>query len=87
MKDEDAEDSGGSLGANGGGGGSGGLDSNNSKKELVDAEESSPAALTHPGTPVSTGNETAGSNPVATGGHHTMEFFEMCAALITQLAR
>ena len=21
------------------------------------------------------------------GGHHTMEFFEMCAALITQLAR
>lgn len=26
------------------------------------------------------------SNP-APGGHHTMEFFEMCAALITQLAR
>ena len=23
----------------------------------------------------------------APGGHHTMEFFEMCAALITQLAR
>lgn len=23
----------------------------------------------------------------AGGGHHTMEFFEMCAALITQLAR
>jgi len=25
--------------------------------------------------------------PVTPGGHHTMEFFEMCAALITQLAR
>ena len=27
-------------------------------------------------------------NPLALeSGHHTMEFFEMCAALITQLAR
>jgi len=25
--------------------------------------------------------------PPQTTGHHTMEFFEMCAALITQLAR
>jgi len=35
--------------------------------------------------PPITGNEKA--SIVAPGGHHTMEFFEMCAALITQLAR
>lgn len=27
------------------------------------------------------------TNTVPCGGHHTMEFFEMCAALIIQLAR
>jgi len=75
LKEEDGEDSGAPPGS---------LESNNSKKELVDAaEESSPTAV----TPVSTRNETTGSNLMATGGHHTMEFFEMCAALITQLAR
>ena len=75
LKEEDGEDSGAPPGS---------LESNNCKKELVDAaEESSPTAV----TPVSTRNETTGSNLMATGGHHTMEFFEMCAALITQLAR
>jgi 5'-AMP-activated protein kinase catalytic alpha subunit len=29
----------------------------------------------------------SGDAMVETQGHHTMEFFEMCAALITQLAR
>jgi 5'-AMP-activated protein kinase catalytic alpha subunit len=38
---------------------------------------------------ISTTSETEVEKPVLTldSGHHTMEFFEMCAALITQLAR
>lgn len=36
-------------------------------------------------TPVQTGIGTSSSKP--SSGHHTMEFFEMCAALIIQLAR
>lgn len=35
-------------------------------------------------TPVQIGNNTINSKPK---GHYTMEFFEMCAALIIQLAR
>jgi 5'-AMP-activated protein kinase catalytic alpha subunit len=40
----------------------------------------------------SAADRTAASNAVSSlesqvTGHHTMEFFEMCAALITQLAR
>jgi len=57
--------------------------------------EDSEASTTLP-APVSTGNESPKVPPGgigglvpggAPGGHHTMEFFEMCAALITQLAR
>ena len=33
-------------------------------------------------------SSSSDGNPLALeSGHHTMEFFEMCAALITQLAR
>lgn len=31
--------------------------------------------------------DTSSVAPTQSTGHHTMEFFEMCAALITQLAR
>ena len=34
-----------------------------------------------------TGEAKAGEQPYHGSSHHTMEFFEMCAALITQLAR
>lgn len=37
-------------------------------------------------TPVQMG-QNAPTNTVKPTGHHTMEFFEMCAALIIQLAR
>ena len=33
------------------------------------------------------GAEASQTQLTAAGGHPTMEFFEMCAALITQLAR
>ena len=38
---------------------------------------------------IATEQERKGSSAgfVSPEGHHTMEFFEMCAALITQLAR
>ncbi len=38
-------------------------------------------------TETSTSAVAANNEPNTPGGHHTMEFFEMCAALITQLAR
>lgn len=50
------------------------------EKEDTDDESSSPMAPPPPMAPPSTG-------PPQPQGHHTMEFFEMCAALIIQLAR
>jgi len=71
------EETGGTTEDNGSSGTSGGL----IKKESVETDDKTEVTL-----PVAlTGNETA--SIVAPGGHHTMEFFEMCAALITQLAR
>lgn len=53
---------------------------------LKDEEGNSNEEQASPGSGKSenNGNEMEAINP---GGHHTMEFFEMCAALITQLAR
>ena len=60
-----------------------------SKKEPTETEvDSNSSATTLP--EMSQLSLSAGSQnptPVTPGGHHTMEFFEMCAALITQLAR
>lgn len=51
-------------------------------KSLTNDEmESSNTLLGSLPTPSQSGNVLKGS------GHHTMEFFEMCAALIIQLAR
>ena len=53
-----------------------------------ETEDSNSSATTLP--ELSQLSLSAGSQnptPVTPGGHHTMEFFEMCAALITQLAR
>jgi len=52
------------------------------KESTIETEDN--VSVTLP-APIGTGNEK--SSIVAPGGHHTMEFFEMCAALITQLAR
>jgi len=60
-----------------------------SKKEPTETEvDTNSSATTLP--EMSQLSLSAGSQnptPVTPGGHHTMEFFEMCAALITQLAR
>lgn len=49
-----------------------------------EAEANSSAVLGSVPTPIQTGSACA-MKPNT--GHHTMEFFEMCAALIIQLAR
>lgn len=46
------------------------------EKEDMEEEAASPMVAAPPPPP-----------PTAPQGHHTMEFFEMCAALIIQLAR
>lgn len=52
------------------------------EREESDEELISPVAPTvTPATPL------APASPTQPQGHHTMEFFEMCAALIIQLAR
>jgi len=57
------------------------------KKEPTETEDSNSSATTLP-SPLSAGSENLTPvTPGTPGGHHTMEFFEMCAALITQLAR
>jgi hypothetical protein len=56
-------------------------------KSLVNEEAESNLATSILGsaaTPVQSGNTTLNTKPK---GHYTMEFFEMCAALIIQLAR
>lgn len=55
-----------------------------SKKEPTETEDTNSSATTLQ-PPPTVGSENPA--PVTPGGHHTMEFFEMCAALITQLAR
>jgi 5'-AMP-activated protein kinase catalytic alpha subunit len=47
----------------------------------------SPSPSTSYFEPHLTASSSEGSSLGETGTHHTMEFFEMCAALITQLAR
>ncbi|XP_022908510.1 5'-AMP-activated protein kinase catalytic subunit alpha-2 [Onthophagus taurus] len=55
-------------------------------KSLSNEEsEQNSAALASVATPVQMGQQVTA--PLKTSGHHTMEFFEMCAALIIQLAR
>lgn len=49
-----------------------------------ETEANNSALLGSTPTPVQTGNVIVN---LQNGGHHTMEFFEMCAALIIQLAR
>lgn len=54
-------------------------------KSLSNEEsETTPPALGNVPTPVQVG---CPATTKTIGGHHTMEFFEMCAALIIQLAR
>jgi len=71
------EETGGTIEDNNGGSGS-----LIKKEPTIETEDN--VSVTLP-APIGTGNEK--SSIVAPGGHHTMEFFEMCAALITQLAR
>lgn len=55
-------------------------------KSLSNEEtENIPALLGNIPTPVQTGDNAVSTKTIK--GHHTMEFFEMCAALIIQLAR
>lgn len=55
-------------------------------KSLSNEEsENNPAFLSNIPTPVQTGDGAVSTKTIK--GHHTMEFFEMCAALIIQLAR
>lgn len=49
------------------------------EKEDSDEEAASPLVAAAPPPPP--------ASPTGPQGHHTMEFFEMCAALIIQLAR
>lgn len=55
-------------------------------KSLSNEEsENNSGFLSNIATPVQTGENVVSTKTIQ--GHHTMEFFEMCAALIIQLAR
>lgn len=57
-------------------------------KSLSNDESSENTGAALMGTSVPTPIISAGNlTPNSAVGHHTMEFFEMCAALIIQLAR